>query len=179
MVAQNQRRDIESRPVRERSQTTWFNFMLIQICFSFFRGGTPLSKNSMSCSVANKRFVTCLVVVSEYPTPTPQYPIFRFLTIPVVLSLSAIIRAAVPSYFFIMFYRAIQLIQFVISAQSHASLRQQSMTSGLKIPDRLTRPTRVDHPRWSGEFFPLRNVRFRDVSKCLNNIFNISQVLVA
>ena len=43
----------------------------------------------------------------------------------------------------------------------------------------MTRPTRVDHPRWSGEFFPLGNVRFRGVSKCLNNIFNISQVLVA
>ena len=43
----------------------------------------------------------------------------------------------------------------------------------------ITRPTRVDHPRWSGEFFPLGNVRFRGVSKCLNNIFNISQVLVA
>ena len=27
--------------------------------------------------------------------------------------------------------------------------------------------------------FPLGNVRFRGVSKCLNNIFNISQVLVA
>ena len=43
----------------------------------------------------------------------------------------------------------------------------------------MTRPTRVDHPRWSGEFFPLGNVRFRGVSKCLNNISNISKVLVA
>ena len=43
----------------------------------------------------------------------------------------------------------------------------------------MTRPTRVDHPRWSGEFSPLGNVRFRGVSKCLNNIFNISHVLVA
>ena len=43
----------------------------------------------------------------------------------------------------------------------------------------MTRPTPVDHPRWSEEFFPLGNVRFRSVSKCFNNIFNISQVLVA
>ena len=28
----------------------------------------------------------------------------------------------------------------------------------------IARPTRVDHPRWSQEFLPLGNVRFRGVS---------------
>ena len=47
------------------------------------------------------------------------------------------------------------------------------------LQNSMIRPTRVDHPGWSGGFLPLGNVHFRGVSKCVNNIFIISQVLVA
>ena len=48
----------------------------------------------------------------------------------------------------------------------------------MNFADPTTTLPQVGHPRWSGGFLRAGNVRFGGVLNTLNNIFNISQLLV-